>query len=101
MAVTKMIERGLLEEIDTNIRKGEPLWRETGDGHGTTLKVTGAGLAAIGIEAEMMLLANQPLPNTANPARPALRLGTKQAHLIALLEAPAGATMETFIAATG
>ena len=33
MAVTKMIERGLLEEIDTNIRKGEPLWRETGDGH--------------------------------------------------------------------
>ena len=101
MAVTKMIERGLLEEIDTNIRKGEPLWRETGDGHGTTLKVTHVGLAAIGIEPEKMLPANQPLPNTANPARPALRLGTKQAHLIALLEAPEGATKEIIIAAIG
>jgi hypothetical protein len=29
---------------------GEPLWRETGDGHGTTLVVTDAGLLAIGIE---------------------------------------------------
>jgi len=37
-----MIERGLLEEVDANISKGEPLWRETGDGHGTTLVVTDA-----------------------------------------------------------
>jgi len=29
MAVTKMAERDLLEEVDANIRKGEPLWRET------------------------------------------------------------------------
>jgi hypothetical protein len=42
MAVGKMIERGLLEEVDANISKGEPLWRETGDGHGTTLVVTDA-----------------------------------------------------------
>ena len=50
MAVTKMIEHGWLQEVDANIRRGEPLWRETGDGHGTTLVVTDAGLLAIGID---------------------------------------------------
>jgi hypothetical protein len=50
MAVTKMIEHGWLQELDANLRRGEPLWRETGDGHGTTLVVTDAGLLAIGIE---------------------------------------------------
>ena len=50
MAVTKMIERGWLQEVDANLRRGEPLWRETGDGHGTTLVVTDAGLLAVGIE---------------------------------------------------
>ena len=50
MAVTKMIEHGWLQEVDANLRRNEPLWRETGDGHGTTLVVTDAGLLAIGIE---------------------------------------------------
>jgi hypothetical protein len=49
-AVTKMMMRGWLQEIDANLRQGEPLWRETGDGHGTTLVVTDAGLLAIGVE---------------------------------------------------
>ena len=50
MAVSKMIEHGWLQEVDANLRRGEPLWRETGDGHGTTLVVTDAGLLAIGLE---------------------------------------------------
>jgi len=50
MAVSKMIEHGWLLEVDANLRRNEPLWRETGDGHGTTLVVTDAGLLAIGIE---------------------------------------------------
>ena len=50
MAVNRMIELGWLQEVDANLRRGEPLWRETGDGHGTTLVVTDAGLLAIGIE---------------------------------------------------
>src|SRR6056297_542318 len=50
MTVSKMIERGWLEEVEANIRCNEPLWRETGDGHGTTLIATEAGLAVIGIE---------------------------------------------------
>ncbi|MFN3593017.1 MAG: hypothetical protein ACK4TG_12640, partial [Thermaurantiacus sp.] len=47
-----MIAKGLLQEVDASSSKGEPIWRETGDGHGTTLVATDAGLAAIGIEPE-------------------------------------------------
>ena len=50
MAVTKMIERGWLQEVDANLRRGEPLWRETGDGNGATPVVADAGLSAVGIE---------------------------------------------------
>jgi hypothetical protein len=101
MAVNKMIERGFLEEVTANMRKGEPLWRETGDGQGTTLRVTNIGLTAIGIVPEPMQQENSPPPNDANLARPVSRAGTKQAQLVALLEAPEGATMEILIAATG
>src|SRR5690606_41674855 len=51
--VETMIAKGLVEEFDANIRKGELVWRETGDGRGTTLVATEAGLAAIGIEPEL------------------------------------------------
>jgi hypothetical protein len=50
--VKPLIEKGLLEEIDANVRAGEIVWRETGSGHGVTLVITEAGLAAIGIERE-------------------------------------------------
>jgi hypothetical protein len=104
MAVTKMIERGWLQEVDANLRRGEPLWRETGDGHGTTLVVTDGGLLAIGIEpVAVRTEAASPATATEAPAPkpPILRTGTKQAMLIALLQAPEGATMEAIIAATG
>lgn len=101
MAVGKMIERGLLEEVDASINKGETLWRETGDGHGTTLKVTSAGLAAIGIVPDLPTQADAAYPTEAKPVRPVVRAGTKQAQLIALLKSPEGATIEAIIAATG
>ena len=104
MAVTKMIERGWLQEIDANLRLGEPLWRETGDGHGTTLVVTDAGLLAIGIEpvmAQAMAAIRKHAAEVPVHKQPAPRTGTKQARLIALLQAPEGATMEEIIAATG
>ena len=50
--VGAMLAKGFLEEVDADIRKGEPVWRETGDGHGVTLVATDAGLAAIGVEPE-------------------------------------------------
>ncbi len=99
MSVTKMIEHGWLQEVDANPRRGEPLWRETGDGHGTTLVVTNAGLLAIGIE-PVLANRNQAV-EVAAPKHPTLRAGTKQALLITLLQAPEGATMEAIIAATG
>ena len=104
MSVTKMIERGWLQEVDANLRRNEPLWRETGDGHGTTLVVTGAGLAAIGIEPEDANSAptgELGAPTEPTPKAHAQREGTKQSALIAMLRAPEGATMEAIIAATG
>ena len=104
MAVSKMIERGWLQEVNANLRRGEPLWRETGDGHGTTLVVTAAGLLAIGIEplAAQRVAADHKRAGDTTPTKQTIvRAGTKQAMLIALLLAPDGATMDTIMAATG
>jgi hypothetical protein len=101
--VGMLMERELIEEVDANIRKGEPLWRETGDGHGTTLVVTKAGLAAIGVEpvaAETKARVGK-TPKTAKPpvAPKSPRTGTKQAQLIAMLEAQGGASIAEIVAA--
>ena len=102
--VTMLIGRGFIEEVDANIRKGEPLWRETGDSHGTTLVVTKAGLAAIGAEpvvaktkARVRKIPKEP-KSLAKPKSP--RKVTKQARLIAMLEAPDGASIAEIVAAT-
>jgi hypothetical protein len=104
MAVNRMIALGWLLEVDANLRRGEPLWRETGDSHGTTLVVTDAGLQAIGIE-PVVPQPKTDLPNdaaeTPKPKPPTRREGTKQALLIEMLRAPTGATMEEIISATG
>ncbi len=103
MAVTKMIERGWLQEVDANLRRGEPLWRETGDGHGTTLVVTDAGLLAIGIEPVAVKTVAAIHEDTAKvPASkpPTKRTGTKQAQIIAMLQRPEGATIDEIVAAT-
>ena len=104
MAVTKMIERGWLQEVDANLRRGEPLWRETGDGHGTTLVVTDAGLLAIGIEPVVVqanTVAHDDAAEMPVPKQPTLRAGTKQAMLIAMLQRPGGACISEIVAATG
>lgn len=104
MAVSKMIERGWLQEVDANLRRGEPLWRETGDGHGTTLAVTDAGLLVIGIEPKVVKTEagiHGNASETPVTKLPTPRAGTKQAMLIALLRAPDGATMDEIVAATG
>ena len=103
MAVTKMIEHGWLQEVDANLRRNEPLWRETGDGHGTTLIVTEAGLLAIGIE-PVVVKAMDAIPEHASKAeapKPTIqRAGTKQAQIIAMLQRPEGATVAEIVAAT-
>jgi hypothetical protein len=116
--VTLMIGRGWLDEVDADTRKGEPLWRETGDGHGTTLVVTDAGLLAIGIEpvvastmtnlrkAKLELVtrpkdAPEASRSSATPRPVSIRAGTKQAEIIGLIQRPEGATIAEIVEATG
>jgi len=111
MVVGKMIVRGWLEEVEANLRRGEPMWRETGDGHGTTLIATEAGLEAIGIEplvASSVAIARkakakaEPAPDDTDTAKPVvIRAGTKQAKIIAMLQRPEGATVAEMVEATG
>jgi len=103
--VAAMIAKGLLREVDANLRRGEPVWRETGDAHGVTLIATDMGLAAIGIEPDDAPTEG-PVPDTPteHAAAPKTRIpceGTKQANLIAMLRAPDGATIDEIMAATG
>jgi hypothetical protein len=111
--VGMLIDRGWLTEVAASpsraARSAAPLWRETGDGHGTTLVATRAGLDAIGIapeEAES-LIAGQGAASDDGPARnvrarkPVTPRGdTKQARLIAMLQTPDGATLDEIVAAT-
>jgi len=113
--VGAMLAKGFLEEVDVNMREGEPVWRETGDSHGVTLIATDAGLAAIGIEPEDANTApagatdaptEEPTPDTPTELDPAPkartpREGTKQAKLIEMLRTEGGATIEEIMVATG
>ncbi|MGI3211890.1 DUF3489 domain-containing protein [Roseovarius tibetensis] len=111
VAVTKMVERGWIEEVDADIRRADPLWRETGDGHGTTLIATETGLAAIGsapvvVKAASALQKAKPDPAPTSMVSealtsPAIRAGTKQAQIIALLQRPEGASIGEIVEATG
>jgi len=117
-AVTAMITRGWLEEVEANLRRGEPLWRETGDGHGTTLVATEAGLAAIGIEPAVATTMNnlrksrldlasapkdeaEALTDPVTPKPIAIRAGTKQAKIIALIQRSEGVSISEIVEVTG
>lgn len=113
--VDSLIAKNLVQEVDA--KRGEPVWRQTGDGHGVTLIITAAGLAAIGITPDT---APQPATQTTrkrgaikaaaaakNPPTAATgaqegktRTGTKQALLIDLLRRPEGATIAEIVEAT-
>jgi len=85
--IVPLIQKGFLDEVDADLRKGEPTWRKADDGHGTTLVITNAGLEAIGVEV------------AAPQSKPKMRAGTKQAMLIE--RAPDGATIAEITKALG
>ena len=114
--VASLLAKGLVEEVDA--KRGEPVWRQTGDGHGVTLAATDAAFTALGIEPDSAPQAAhgaevyEPAPREADtghsattaPAAPTgrkTREGTKQAELIAMLERSEGATIAEIVAATG
>lgn len=85
--VGAMIAKGLLQEVDANLRRGEPVWRKTGDGHGTTLVATDAGLAAIGIDPEE----DGRVAEVQGQKAVAMDMGLTPAEANMLIEAPAKA----------
>ncbi|MCS5603722.1 MAG: DUF3489 domain-containing protein [Paracoccus sp.] len=108
MAIGRMIKLGWIEEVEANLRRKEPLWRETGDGHGTTLIATEAGLEAVGIDpvvsravASSRKAKAEPGPQTEGAQPIPGRAGTKQAEIIALLQRSEGASIAEIVAATG
>ncbi len=89
--IVPLIKLGLLDEVDADIRNGEPTWRETGGGHGVTLVITDAGIEAI-----------TPSPDhIADVGKKVPRSGTKLALLVEMLSSDGGTTMAEIATATG
>ena len=129
--VSALLARGLVREqvIESSAKADaalNTLWRNGEDGRGVLLRVTAAGLEALGIEPEVALEPEAPQrpgagrtdspaaaeslsaetaqgPSASHPAplRGKTREGTKQAALVAMLQRPEGATIAEVVAATG
>jgi hypothetical protein len=115
--IKPLLEKCLLEEVEANRKLGDPVWRETGDGHGVTLIITDAGLEAIGVEpdtaaqaatrgeeateaAAAPAKASSPTSPAALPRERKIREGTKQALVIEMLRRPEGASIAEIVEAT-
>ncbi len=122
-----LVAKGLIEEADA--KRGDPVWRETGDGHGVTLVATDAAFAALGIETGAEAPAAEGRPRAkakkgrtgsakAKPGKGAAkgtakvprakdarkapgttRAGSKQARLIEMLKRREGASIEEIASA--
>jgi len=74
--------------------------RETGDGHGTTLVITDAGIEAIG-RAIKTPSAAEDAHHIPDAGKTVPRAGSKTATLVAMLRAPTGATIARITTALG
>ena len=99
--VSTLLDKGLLKEVKANRKLGDPVWRESDDGHGLTLIIADGGFAAIGIEVEPRKpKASKPEPKPALTERKT-REGTKQSLMIELLRRPGGVTLAEIVEVTG
>jgi len=103
--IKPLVAKGLLQEVDADVRRGDPIWRKTGDGPGVSLIITAAGLDAIGVNSEgtpeKSKSAKPSKARTAAALKPRHSADTKQAEMIALLQRAKGATLDELVAATG
>ncbi len=98
--VNALIDKGLLKEAKANRKLGDPVWRESDEGHGLTLIITDAGFSVSGIEIEPLKpKAQKPEPKPVAPERKT-REGTKQALVIEMLRRPEGATITEIVEVT-
>lgn len=89
-----LLKRGLIEEIPA--ADPDTVWRH-GEAGSLTLHATPLAYSALGLGiAEAAAPAVQP-----DQTLPIQRKGTKQAQMIAMLQAPDGATIEEIVTATG
>ncbi|KAA2235984.1 DUF3489 domain-containing protein [Salinarimonas soli] len=111
-AARRVASKLLIAELVAEVPVGpdNPHWfRDEVAGRWVGLKVTPAGLRAIGIEAagpdgaEASLTPEPIIPSIPRQPRQSAspREGTKRALVIGLLERPAGATLDELVAATG
>jgi hypothetical protein len=107
-SLSKLLSGGLLEEV--TIGREQPHWRVDEDGQLIGLRLTRAGLNAIGLEAEGEAAAVESTSSTPAPTAsqeeavpvqspPAPREGSKQALMIALLRHGQGASLDELAAA--
>ncbi|MCB1337469.1 MAG: DUF3489 domain-containing protein [Maritimibacter sp.] len=101
--VGALLSRGLIAETVTDdLAKADPamnrIWRNDEDGRAILLHVSDAGLAAIGRGPEG---SNEAAETDPAPKVRAPRAGTKQARMIEMLRAEAGATIGEIVTATG
>ena len=103
---TKLLALGLAEEVRGG--SNQPGWRTGEDGAGIGLRITAAGLEALGLTAETdesracSEIAEDPEARS-GPARDRAgpRPGSKQALVVSLLARVGGANLDQLVAATG
>jgi hypothetical protein len=109
-SLSKLLSRGLLEEV--TVGREQPHWRIDDDGQLIGLRITRAGLEAIGLEPEDNPALDEstsctpgliPSQEATAPvgSPPAPRSGSKQALMVALLRRGEGASLGELAAATG
>lgn len=116
--VGALLSRGLVaEHVTDGITKADPalntVWRNDDEGRAVVLRITEAGLAAIGAEPDAgdsapeaatenpsdATAPDAPAEEAPGPRAPRTRAGTKQTKLVVMLRE--GATIDEMVAATG
>ena len=94
---TTLLKAGLVEPV--GVRADQPHWRRDEADTPVGLRITAAGLAAIGIDHGAR--GEEVISDIAAPPAPAARPSSKIATLRAMLASPDGATVEALVTALG